>query len=210
MLAIAYYSNPSYFGMIQRLNSCLSEWGIPFRSYNREWLEQTTFYGYHKDLLDCPRGNGFWSWKPYIILDALQDSNTVIYFDSSILPESKEAILELVGCTDKVGAIETQYWQSEWTKRSCFKSMNCDEEKYWNSHQIWAGVVVAKKSGQNIVEDWFAHCSSYSTISDEPSKNNFPGFMDHRHDQSILTNILIKHNQPFLHSEKFKDLVFYT
>lgn len=209
MLVITYYSNNGYKFMADRLQNIIAGWEIPFRAYNREWLEESNFYGYHKKLLDQPKGNGFWAWKPYIILDALNKSDVVIYMDSSVVPESKNAIDELIKTTKDVGAIETGFFNRVWTKRDCFKNMNCDEEKYWNSYQIWAGVVVAKRSGRQIVDEWFCHCSGYFTISDEPSEDNFKGFREHRHDQSILTNVLIKHNQPFLHSLKFKDLVQY-
>lgn len=195
--------------MVNRLGKLMHEWEIPFRAYDRKWLEETTFYGYHKDLLDCPRGNGYWAWKPYIILDAYHYADTVIYMDSSIVPDSADAIREAIAMTKDVGAMETGYVNCAWTKRSCFKNMRCDSQEYWYSKQVWAAVVIAKMSGRHIIDEWFYHCSSYSTISDLHCSDNFPEFQDHRHDQSILTNVLIKYAQPFLVTDKFKDVVKY-
>lgn len=209
MLVIAYHSNIGYKFMSDRLKGIVEQWGISFMDYDRIWLENTKFYGYHKHLLDQPRGNGYWAWKPYIMLDAINKSDTVIYLDSSVVPQSKEAIMEIVEATKDVGSIETEFINREWTKRECFRNMNCDEEKYWNANQVWAGVVVAKRSGREILSEWFCHCSGFFTVSDTPSEDNFEGFKEHRHDQSILTNILIKYGQPMLHSAKFKDCVKY-
>jgi hypothetical protein len=44
-------------------------------SWTRDKLKATDFYEQNRQILDRPRGGGYWLWKPYIILDALQKSD---------------------------------------------------------------------------------------------------------------------------------------
>jgi hypothetical protein len=56
-------------------------------AYTREWLEQTNFYKKNRYILDKPRGNGFFMWKPFIILESLNNLNygdIVIYSDAGL------------------------------------------------------------------------------------------------------------------------------
>ena len=54
-------------------------------SYNSEWLMTTDFYLENKIILDKTRGNGYWLWKPFIILETLKkmdDNDVLLYLDS--------------------------------------------------------------------------------------------------------------------------------
>jgi len=209
MLVISFSSNPGYLNMVNRLKRICEEWNIPFKPYDRSWLESTEFYPRNKDILDIPKGNGLWAWKPYIIMDALQYDDDVIYLDSSVVPSGKESFDKIMKSTCFLSASETSYPHKLWTKRSCFVGMDCDEVTYWNLNQVWAGVVTARYDGMGIVSDWLELCTIRNIISDDPSDNNFLGFMEHRHDQSILTNLLEKYSQPLFEGGLFKDAVDY-
>lgn len=210
MLVIAYYSNPGYKFMVDRLHGLCSQWGLPFLSYSREWLETTEFYRSNRKILDVPKGNGYWIWKPYIIKHSLETAENVIYLDSSVIPYGKSSIMDVLGRTTLVGALATSYSQKDWTKRSCFRNMGCDEPKYWNSVQVWAGVVTARREGTWLIDEWLVNCTVEDTVSDAPSSDNFESFVDHRHDQSILTNLLIKYKQAIPCSSEFVDVVQYS
>lgn len=209
MLVIAYYSNPGYKFMVDRLERLCDAWNFPFMPYSRTWLEQTEFYASHRNVLDVAKGNGYWAWKPYIIKHALQKVDQVLYLDSSVVPDSKMSIVDFISRSSMVSALGTQYIQKDWTKRICFRNMGCDSPRYWNSVQVWAGVIAANREGLSIIDEWLMHCTVLETISDSPCADNFDGFMDHRHDQSILTNLLVKHYQNIPYSNEFKDVVQY-
>jgi len=40
--------------------------------WRRPQILESPFYSQNKSILDEPRGAGFWSWKPYIILETLK------------------------------------------------------------------------------------------------------------------------------------------
>jgi len=196
--------------MVGRLERLLCHtWDIQLCHYTRELLEDTDFYRSNKEILDIPKGNGLWSWKPYIILDALAIDDEVIYLDSSVIPDNKECLLNLMSSTVDVSSLPTPFINREWTKRLCFEKMDCDFSRWWNAPQIWAGVVSVKRSGANIVSEWLNFCTQKDIISDDPCEGNFEGFIEHRHDQSILTNLLIKFDQPLYQFGGFKDVVDY-
>jgi len=53
-------------------------------AYDRDWLEGTNFYKNNYKLLDDTRGAGWWLWKPYVILDAIErveEDDIVVYCD---------------------------------------------------------------------------------------------------------------------------------
>ena len=86
---------------------------------------------------------------------------------------------------------------AKWTKRECFVIMNCDEQKYWDHPQIQATFSVWQKNPQSvgILDEWLRWCTTPGVISDDaayPDINNFADFVDHRHDQSVLTNVAIR------------------
>lgn len=192
---ICYYNSPIYKNLADRLKIVCDKNKMSLTMYNNEWLYLQDEYVKHMDILCTPKGGGYWAWKPLIILDALKSSETVIYMDSSVLFNDVSNLQRVVQTTECLSAPQTSYVNKDWTKRSCFKIMDCDTEEYWNTPQVWAGVVCAKRCGIEIIEEWKKYCLIYDAISDSKCKENFPSFRVHRHDQSILTNILLKHKQ---------------
>jgi hypothetical protein len=116
----------------------------------------------------------------------------------------KNKIHELIETQDIV--ISTSFFtQKDYTKRDCFHFMNCDEEKYWNAFQVEAGIVAFRNNNftKNFVNEWLEFCKNKYIVSDLPNiseKPNFDSFIDHRHDQSILTNLCVKYNLPMSNS----------
>src|ERR1700743_2779924 len=54
-------------------------------AWDRRKLEETAFYLENKGILHCRRGDGYWLWKPYIILEALKSADpddVVVYWDA--------------------------------------------------------------------------------------------------------------------------------
>ena len=88
---------------------------------------------------------------------------------------------------------------SVWTKRDCFVLMKCDSAKYWEGEQAGAFFQVYRKTTDSVsfVREWFDFCQNKRILIDVPNMcglPNLPGFRDHRHDQSVLSLLAVKHN----------------
>jgi hypothetical protein len=177
---------------------------IPF---SREWLETTDFYLKNRKILDKDRLSGYALWKPYIILEAfnhINDGDIVVYMDCGDVPYPgiKECILDYMKDNDQYFVAQNHTGVNKWfTKRDCFYYMNCDEERYWNSIQLEDGFMAFKKTEFNVklLEEFIQYCSDERIVTDIPNQcglDNFEGFQDHRHDQSVITNLQLMYNLP--------------
>jgi hypothetical protein len=154
-------------------------------------------------LLNQKRGYGYWIWKPYLILKELhklKDNEILIYIDATDLPQKRFFKLiefELSENTDLL-LLNRGYKHGDWTKRDCFVLMDCDKPEYHNAVQLEAGVICLRKTENTIdlLNEWYYWCKNISCLTDVPNicgLDNLSGFQDHRHDQSILTNLAIKY-----------------
>lgn len=172
-------------------------------------LRQTAFSAQHRAILSQPRGSGYWLWKPFIILEALRQSqpgDVVVYYDVGrrrphVFRTSIRPLVER--CIAQGGLLPGAYIplmgaSRRWTKRDCFTLMQCDAPKYWDHCQVQATFSVWKHcpGAMEFVEEWLTLCTDPRILTDMPNQcgeENFPDFIDHRHDQSVLTNLVIKH-----------------
>jgi len=161
------------------------------------------------NILDYPRGYGCWSWKSFIIkktLDLCDDGDIILYLDSSnLILENLDFLFEkcfldeIVLFENRDGSPDNKPWTNKpWTKRDCYTLMNCDDSDYWNGKQVNATYQLYKKSSTALkfVEEFYNASRNINIISDldNITLENFPEFMDHRHDQSILSLLAIKYN----------------
>lgn len=170
--------------------------------YKEEYLKDSDFFKENQEILKQERGAGYWLWKPYIILDSfeiLQPNDKVLYLDcgdtfNNRVLDSLDSILD----DSDICLTEGKYKNSDYTKRDCFTFMNCDSESFWSATQVEAGVIAFRPSlkSQEFFEEWLYFCKNPSILTDSPNIFGIPnsnGFKDHRHDQSILTNLSVKH-----------------
>jgi len=155
------------------------------------------------------RGIGFWFWKPFIILKTLQSVNEgdfVFYVDSgSDIVGDLTPLFEI--CKNNNGFLlfenrsghpQGQIWQNYmWCKKDTFALMNCDTKEYHYGPQIDAAYQLYQKNDKTIafLEEYCKYAADNRIITDEPSTlgDNFPEFVDHRHDQAIASLLAIKH-----------------
>jgi hypothetical protein len=199
------YADAKYQPRQRQLADKAAANGMASISYTREQIEQTKFYQDHRHILDQPRGNGYWLWKPYIILDAMNqvnDDDVIFYQDcgDDFDPDTVKNIKLQPGqpCLLVNANMHPHTW---WCKRDCFHYMDCDNETYYNTYQTEAGVNFwsNNSNSRNIAGTWLQYCTDVRLISDDPNTcglDNLPEFIDHRHDQAILHNLSIKYQLP--------------
>jgi len=168
----------------------------------------SVFYQRNKEILTQKRGNGYWLWKPYIIQKSLEKMNEgeyLVYSDSgSCYINEIEQLIENMQ-SEKVEimifSLPNQYLEKFWSKRDAFILMDCDTEEYFNTSQRLAGFLVMRKSDAvcQFISQWLKWAQDSRIITDQENKmgrENYSGFRDNRHDQTILSLLSKKYKLP--------------
>tara|TARA_R110000751_G_scaffold10721_2_gene38779 strand:- start:1936 stop:2601 length:666 start_codon:yes stop_codon:yes gene_type:complete len=171
-------------------------------SVNLDLLVQSNFYKEHISILSQKKGAGYCLWKPLIILNLLNsinDNDCILYMDSEdIFINTPDQELDDYMTKNDILITSGSYKQSDYTKRDCFHFMDCDTEEYHSAFQIECGIICVKKTEKSIklVQEWLYYACNENIITDAENicgKKNLHGFIDHRYDQSILTNLVVKY-----------------
>ena len=171
--------------------------------YNMSDIDKD-FYSKNKHIFEQKRGAGYWLWKPYFILQTLKRSNpedNILYCDAgcAFVGSFKDYFFDFLREDDKgVILFNGVHSHSQYTKMDCFHYMDCENDIYFQDRQLTATFQLVRptKFSLNFYESYLNYCQDERILTDkenECDKPNFPHFMDHRHDQSILTNLKIKH-----------------
>jgi len=191
-IIISFASGEPYTSEAKNLEILSEKAGIEFHLYNWDWLIETKFYKDNKKLLDSKK-SGYCAWKPYIILDALKAHSKVLYVDSSTLfvPSTvKSYIKDNKGTNSTATFLQNKYF----TNKRCFRIMNCENDKYLEGYQLWAGNVLVDKSLIPMLEEWGKYCLIEDCVSDRYDEDNDEEFIYNTYDQSILGILGVKYS----------------
>lgn len=152
---------------------------------------------------EFPRGYGLWSWKPFLVnmeLEKLLDGDMLIYMDAGveINPAGAAKLREYLDFTSTTGflffTVELQH--RHWTK---FSDVLVPREHFFRD-QVSAGVFMLKVSpeSKSLIRQWLDLCAAdraaYLKDPDPLDHMQTRGFVDHRHDQSVLSKIVFENN----------------
>jgi hypothetical protein len=168
------------------------------------------FFDKNKEILQNKRGSGYWLWKPYFINKVLKsidfgdvvfyvDAGNIFLGDPSFLYKKLEKNNGIILFDNRDGTIDGESAKNYVScKRDCFVLMGCDEEKYIHGTHLNASYQIYQKNENTLrfIEEYLNFCENKQIITDEPNSFglNYPGYYDHRHDQSVLSLIAIKNN----------------
>jgi hypothetical protein len=152
------------------------------------------------------KGAGFWLWKPFIIRHALsqaQEGDAVIYTDAGMIVVGDPALLLGVTRDHPVVLFRSGTGQPQrtLTKRDCFVLLDADAPEYWDTPQLLGGIQLyrAGPEASAFVDKLCAAMPNVNVLTDAPNicgLPNLPEFLDHRHDQAILTIMAQKEGIP--------------
>lgn len=177
-------------------------------AYDETKLERNYWERIKHLCFENPRGFGYWIWKSYIVkkeIDRCNDGDYLVYLDG--------------GCRiNKSGRQRFEEYKQMLTDKhpiACFGHNNCYEKQYnkmdlleflglqeneeiLNAPQIMSGgiIIYVCDVSRKLIGEWFdISQNNYHLLTDSPSKNaELPSFIEHRHDQSILSLLLKKHD----------------
>jgi hypothetical protein len=181
-----------------------------FIRYRPEDLQRDNFWDENQKILSEPLGAGYWIWKPFIILDAmksLNDGDIVLYTDAGIrIIDCLNPLFEITETSknNRMLFSLTMIWgrhlHSQYTKRDCFILMGLDEPKYWNTRMLNAAFSVWMKTQKNIdfLTEWQEYMKDSRIVTYESNtcgEPNLPDYIDHRHDQAVLSLLSLKYGR---------------
>lgn len=174
-------------------------------SFNLQDLGEK-FISENNHIMSQTRGAGYWMWKPFVIKKALEmidDNDILMYSDSGIsFIKNIDEIVDIMDTTEEkllLFELEDIHPNKRWTKRDCFVLMDLDKEEYLNQNQLLASYILMRKNDfvLNFINEWLTYAKDYRIITDSPNEcglDNYVEFVDHRHDQSILSLLGRKYN----------------
>lgn len=157
------------------------------------------------------RGGGYWIWKPYLILKTLQKypDAIVVYTDAGCTLKANmqewSRWFELMQDND---LLVTHYrrdgdygWEQvfgtksiaieTWTRKMAMDYFDgLFRHRQWHQKEkLWAGFMMCKIGAKPLLQEWLnlmlLHPEFLVDMPEE--KEQYPSFITHRHDQSLLT-----------------------
>ena len=192
-----------------------SKWRLAKQAEETGWFDKVIVYGesdvkqfYHagrKQKHSWHPFSGFCWWKPYIqqmTMDKIENDDIYLYLDAgcSINKNGGDRFYEYLELCDNspglicFGGSSTDVSENVYTKRDLLKFLDCDKPEYFNHGQIGGGIYFAKKNELSLsfLSDYKKICDIDHLINNDKSYHEeYPEFLDHRHDQSVLS-LLIK------------------
>jgi len=156
------------------------------------------FEMFNKNVLSQERGAGYWIWKPYFLYKEMlccSNDDIIVYCDAGITI-LKDINILINKMDQDIFLFANKYRHGDWIKKDCALAMNADKPEYLNHEQCQASVVICKNTpfARKFVKEWMLWAQFPGIIDDSPSVNpEYSNMVEHRHDQSILTNLAIKY-----------------
>lgn len=181
-------------------------------SNHRFHLNFSDYYRKSKSLpqdskVKFSRGFGYWSWKPDVVLQSLskiESGDILLYIDIGchLVESSKHKLLEkleilndydIAGFKSLLPCHNIQY-----TKSSVFAHFGVRENmEIVRDRQIKGGVFFMRKSERvmSFMNEWQQILWEHFELVDDSksSVEDFPDFLEHRHDQSIFDMLMRKY-----------------
>lgn len=169
--------------------------------YGMDWLKKNGFVDRYKEMFSFVKYSGYFMWKPIIIQETLKahPGFRVLYMDANTVIKNPLKFQDLYNqMADDQGAFFIRHWNRinrDWTKRDTFIIMDADTPKYTDALQIWSVVQGWSIKHMPMLDEYLRYCSDVYASTDLPNMygNNYPGFVAHRWEQSILSILFEKY-----------------
>ena len=170
----------------------------------------STFFNECNTILTQHRGAGYWLWKPYFIkkvMNLVNDNDIIFYVDAgNIFLHDPTFLYENFKNNDGIILFDNRDGMNNGEsaknyiscKKDSFVLMDCDYDEYIFGTHLNASYQIYQKnkSSMEFINEYLNFCKIEKIITDTPNEYgvNYPGYYDHRHDQSVLSLLAIKKN----------------
>lgn len=175
------------------------------------------FKGEFNDILNKPRGAGYWIWKFDIIkqyLTKLANNDILIYIDAgcSINIHGKTRFNEYIDMLNNsnecIISFQMSHMEKKYTNKELFHHFNMNtNDANGISGQIVGGILIMKNTDKmmKIIDECINVLrTDHLLVTDHYNKiEQCNDFIDNRHDQSILSLVRKKHGSIILTDETY-------
>lgn len=210
------YGNELYNNSKKRLReeSINSRWFDTINIYGPENLSEEFKHEFN-DILEKPRGGGYWIWKFDIIkqqLTKLANNDILIYMDAGCTINTNgktrfnEYIEMLNNSNESIISFQMSHVEKKYTNKELFHhfDMNTNDNN-GNSGQIVGGILIMKNTDEmmKMIDECINVLrTDHLLVTDHYNKlGQCNDFIDNRHDQSILSLVRKKHGSIILTDE---------
>lgn len=168
-------------------------------------------------LMQYSYGGGYWAWKPWIILDALnsEEDALVCYVDAGCTLNKSPQWQEYLKAAEDRGTVLFQYadempqWARfgatstkirHWAKKAAIEFLDAytgGEE--WREHnKVLGGFIFARGKDNPIINAWLDVVMNHPEVIDDfgiSRESEYPFFALHKHDQPLLTALVCKFHE---------------
>jgi hypothetical protein len=208
MLYFLVYNDNTHNDYLSKLLESVKIYGKEFQIiiFDKKDID-SDFINKNNLILNCSRGGGYWLWKPYIINETLKninDNDIIFYLDSKYyfikpftnLYSEYMKNNNILVWKNKPNQID--YYMKNWCKMDVIVKYDMFNKIFnENALDCWGGAIIIRKTTETIkyMQEWLDMCCIYEDITDSVSTiENSNLFIEHRHDQSLLSIILHKYN----------------
>jgi len=191
------YATANFSQAARILRRSARRFGLDTRIYGPDGPVAAGLRARHPAVMSAKRGAGYWLWKPFIILDAMNtvpDGTAVLYTDIALSFIADPAPLLALAARNPICLFGRAVYgpQRIWTKRDCFVELDADTPEFWNLPQLWAGMQLyrAGPEARVFLGKLCEAMANEAALTDKPNIHglpDLPSLREHRHDQSILT-----------------------
>jgi hypothetical protein len=209
---ITFGSHDNYIDAANRLKNQAEELNIfdMIKVYTPDDLkEDDEFWNKHQDFIENNRRlYGYALWKPYIIhktIQTLNDGDILLYLDCGcelIINEKDHILMYINECINKYKlflSITPEGNEKRYCKMDLLHKLKINNDPIiLNTHQFQSGFIFLEVniSTRFLINEWYNLASNdYHNIDDSPSIiPNISEYIEHRHDQSILSLLIKKYD----------------
>lgn len=204
VVLVSYADGPPVFFKNQNslLQSAINKGFDATISYRKGHLDPE-FYEKNRAILDQPRGAGYWVWKPYVILKAMQmfpDNTVIVYADSGVV--FRKSLLPLIEMLQDaplvfVGNGKPVTCRTHLKMEARHVLQLTEQDPRLDAQNLWAFFMVIKNTPKTraFIEEWLKMCLIKDAITDEPYDKNIQDkqFNGHLHDGPLLSLVAANH-----------------
>lgn len=160
------------------------------------------FKSKYENIVSQKKGAGYWIWKPYIILQALEkleENDYLMYSDAGTfyVKSINNLIKQLERDKNDILLSSSILPVKHWCKRDAFELIDCNFNDVDDLHMIEGGYLLLRKSANSVafIKKWLEYMTDIRIVSDLPNTCGQPNdlsFRENRHDQTVLTLLAIK------------------